>query len=30
MAAMWGGSSDYVAARSALVEELKRLGFGLV
>ena len=30
MAAMWGGSSDYVAARSALVDELKRLGFGLV
>ena len=29
MAAMWGGGSDYVAARQALVDELRRLGFGL-
>lgn len=29
MAAMWGSDSTYVAARAALVEELRRLGFGL-
>ena len=29
MAAMWGANSEYVTARSALAEELQRLGFGI-
>ncbi|MBL8755827.1 MAG: NTP transferase domain-containing protein [Planctomycetes bacterium] len=29
MARMWGAGSDYVAARQVLVDELRRLGFGL-
>jgi hypothetical protein len=29
MARMWGTGSDYVAARQVLVDELRRLGFGL-
>lgn len=29
MATMWGGDSSYVAARKVLVDELRRLGFGL-
>ena len=29
MAAMWGGSSDYVVARKEMADELRRLGFGV-
>jgi FMN reductase (NADPH) len=29
MAVMWGAQSDYAAARKQLVDELRRLGFGL-